>query len=326
MAHSSYWWDFGYYGIFGCVFLEQIGIPIPAFPALLAAGALISTGELSLPMSVATALAGALTADLTWYSIGRAKGAVVLGQICRISWRPDTCVSKTKTLFSRHGPKVLLISKFVPGLSIVASPLSGITQVPLLRFLAFDVAGILLWATVMLLGGSYLRDIFAAAQEEAHRAAWVMGYLPWVAGSLIVVVLVWRLIARRYYLLCLSRCLRNAPSAADVKRRLDEGEDLALIDIRHSYDGPAKPVKLPGARWIPYDVIKDRLDEVPRDRPVIVYCDCKRDQAAVAMKDLLLKKGLENVQPMRGGLDSWVTSGYPVEPLEISLQKQPTVS
>ncbi len=62
------WWDFGYAGIFACVFLEQIGAPIPAFPALLAAGALVISGELNLGWCLVVAVAAALLADIIWYN------------------------------------------------------------------------------------------------------------------------------------------------------------------------------------------------------------------------------------------------------------------
>ncbi len=119
------WWDFGYAGIFVCVFLEQIGVPIPAFPALLAAGTLVASGTLSLTGCLIVAVIAGLVADNIWYGIGRAKGTHVLHLMCRLSWKPDGCVGKTKGMFTQHGSKTLVFAKFVPGLSVLAPPLAG---------------------------------------------------------------------------------------------------------------------------------------------------------------------------------------------------------
>jgi len=63
---------YGYVVVFGTVFAEQIGLPIPAIPVLLAAGALIGGGHLSVVVLLALAGVASLIADAVWYWIGRA--------------------------------------------------------------------------------------------------------------------------------------------------------------------------------------------------------------------------------------------------------------
>jgi membrane protein DedA with SNARE-associated domain/rhodanese-related sulfurtransferase len=304
------WWDWGYGGIFACVFLEQIGVPIPAFPALLAAGALVAGGELHLGGCLLTALAASLLADLIWYQIGRVQGGAVLNLMCRLSWRPDTCVSNTKNAFAKYGTSTLLFSKFVPGLSVLAPPLSGMARVALGRFILFDGIGAVIWAIVPLLAGAYLQKTFVAV--EAQVSAW-KGALPWVCGLAILGVMLWRYWDRRRFTQRLARGLEHGIDPTELKDRLDRGEELIVIDVRDEMNLRAKAVLVPGARWMPYSTLPDRLAELALEKPIVTYCDCPEDQAAVGMADLLRARGAQQVHPLRGGLEGWRNQGWPTE-------------
>jgi len=301
------WWDWGYYGVFACVFFEQAGVPIPAFPALLAAGALVASGELSLPACLLSAVLAALLADLIWYAIGKVRGGAVLNLMCRLSWRPDTCVSKTKILFSQHGTKTLIFAKFIPGLSTLAPPLAGMAQVPLTRFVAYDGLGSILWALVPLIAGAYLQKSLVTLQSQMET---FKGYLPWLCGTAIIAVLIWRYFNRRFYTRELTKGLLAGIAVGDLKKRLDQDEDLTVIDVRDELSARAKAVTLPKARWIPYSILPDRLTELALDKPIVVYCDCPEDQAAVAMADLLRQRGGKEVRPLLGGLGAWMSQGW----------------
>ena len=308
------WWNFGYTGIFACVFLEQIGVPIPAFPALLGAGALVATGELSLPGCVLVAVISSLLADGIWYGIGRSRGGKVLNLMCKLSWRPDTCVSKTKNAFSALGSNTLLFAKFVPGLSTLAPPLAGITAVPIFRFVLYDSAGIVIWALVPLVAGAYLQKSFAALEEQAYS---LIPYLPWICGTLIVGVLIWRYLNRTRYMKALRLNLLEAINPDELKSLLDQGKDLVIIDVRDEISAKAAPVTLPQARWIPYRTLADRIGELPLNTPIIVYCDCPEDQGAIAMVDLLRQHGLTQARTLRGGLDEWQAKGFATSELSL---------
>jgi membrane protein DedA with SNARE-associated domain/rhodanese-related sulfurtransferase len=312
-AHA--WWNFGYTGIFACVFLEQIGVPIPAFPALLGAGALVAAGELNLPGCVAAAVLSSLLADGIWYGIGRSRGAKVLNLMCKLSWRPDTCVSKTKNAFSVLGSNTLLFAKFVPGLSTLAPPLAGITQVPLFRFVLYDSAGIVIWALVPLLAGAYLQKSFEALEEQAYS---LVPYLPWICGTLIVAVLVWRYINRSRYMKALRESSQSSISTDELKRLLDQDKDVVVLDVRDEVSAKAAPVLLPKARWIPYRTLEGRIGELPLDTAVIVYCDCPEDQGAIDAVGVLRRNGVIHARPLRGGLDEWLAKGYATSELSLS--------
>lgn len=311
-AHA--WWDFGYAGVFACVFLEQIGVPIPAFPALLGAGALVASGDMNLGLCLIVAVASALAADMIWYGIGRVRGGKVLNLMCKLSWRPDTCVTKTKAAFSQHGTKTLLIAKFVPGLSTLTPPLAGITQVPVSRFVFFDATGSLLWAIVPLVAGASLQRSFAMLEAKAYA---LIPYLPYICGTLIVAVLAWRYIGRQRYMKTLRKELRASFSPEELRRMLTQGRPVTVLDVRDELSLKENPAILPGATWIPYGALENRFRELPTDEPIVAYCDCPEDQAAVAAVELLHQKGLKEARPLHGGLDGWTAKGFSTETLPV---------
>ena len=101
------------------VVAEQVGVPLPAVPALLGVGALAAQGRVSSLLVVVAIAAVALPVDLVWHELGRRRGAPVLLRLCRVSLEPDVCVRRTENLFLRHGVRALLVAKFLPGLTTV---------------------------------------------------------------------------------------------------------------------------------------------------------------------------------------------------------------
>src|ERR1700687_4862795 len=99
----------GHAVLFVWVFAEQIGIPVPSMPILLAAGALAGAGRLDLGIVVAVAVGAALTSDIIWFHVGRARGIKVLQLLCRVSLEPDSCVRNTQDIFAKQGARSLLV-------------------------------------------------------------------------------------------------------------------------------------------------------------------------------------------------------------------------
>jgi membrane protein DedA with SNARE-associated domain len=135
----------GYALLFAWVLVEQIGLPVPAAPLLLAAGALAGSGRMDIALVAGLAIVAALVADMFWYYLGRYRGSRVLKLLCRISLEPGSCVRRTEDVFARHGAQSLLIAKFVPGLNTAATPLAGIFRMPVSRFMLFDGLGAFAW-------------------------------------------------------------------------------------------------------------------------------------------------------------------------------------
>ncbi|HXU12283.1 MAG TPA: DedA family protein, partial [Candidatus Binatia bacterium] len=160
----------GYLVLFVWMVADQLGLPIPAIPILLAAGAVAGSGRLSLPLILLVSIVASLLADTLWYELGRRKGVRVLNFLCRVSLEPDSCVRRTEQVFGRYGARSLLVSKFVPGLTTAAPPLAGIFGMRLPRFLIFAGLGAMLYA------GAYagLGYLFSAQIERLAEGVLVL--------------------------------------------------------------------------------------------------------------------------------------------------------
>src|SRR5258706_2715895 len=146
--------------LFAAVFIEQIGVPLPAAPWLLAAGALAGPGRINWVSALSAAAFGSMLADLIWFYLGRHGGQRVLNLLCRISLEPDSCVRRTQNLFTRFGMRGIVAAKFIPGLNTLAPPLAGSSGVSAPRFLFFDGLGSLLYTGCFLLAGGVFTPQF----------------------------------------------------------------------------------------------------------------------------------------------------------------------
>jgi membrane protein DedA with SNARE-associated domain len=256
----------GYAVLFGIVLLEQAGLPIPSLPVLLAMGALVATGHFNLGATLLVAVAASLVSDVAWFELGRRHGARILALLCRISLEPDSCVRRTENLLAAGGARALLFAKFVPGLSTAAPPVAGMLRMRLTRFLLWDAAAAMIWAGSALAVGyvfsSQLERIAELAMRLGHRLVAV------VAASLAVYVL-WKYAQRRRFLRELA-VARITPE--ELRRRLDAGEDIVVVDLRHSMEFEAEPAMVPGAIHLLPDELDARHGEIPRDREVVLYC------------------------------------------------------
>src|SRR5262245_8036644 len=169
---------YGYVVVFGWVLGEQLGLPVPAVPILLTAGALAGLARLDLGAVLGLAVLASLISDGAWYVLGRVHGGRVLGWLCRVSLEPDSCVRRTEDAFGRHGARVLLIAKFVPGLNTVAPPLAGIVGMGVWRFLVFSAGGGLLWAGSFVgLGYAFSDQLERVAADVARLGGWLVAIL-----------------------------------------------------------------------------------------------------------------------------------------------------
>ena len=253
----------GYAVLFGWVLLEQMGLPIPAAPLLIAAGALARAGKMNLTFAVALPFVAVILADLFWYSLGRYRGGRILKLLCRISLEPDSCVRRTENLFVRHGVRSLLVAKFIPGLNTAAPSLAGVFHMPVRRFLIYDSLGALFWVVTVTSLGLIFSD---QLEEIALRwGGWLVAVL---AGSLAAYVL-WKFIQRRRFLRRL-RIARITPK--ELMDKLTAGENISIVDLRQPMDIEAFPQMIPGAIRIAMEEIEQRHGEIPRDRDIVLYC------------------------------------------------------
>ena len=256
----------GYAVLLAWVFAEQIGLPVPSVPILLAAGALAGSGRFNFAGSIFLSLFACLLADSSWYALGRVRGIKVLQLLCKISLEPDSCVRRTEGLFAKQGARSLVFAKFVPGLGTVAPPLAGIFHMRPSRFLLFDTFGALLWSSLYVGLGYIFSGEIERIAEHAFRLGSGLGVL--VVGGLAAYI-GYKFIARQRFL----RELRIARITVDeLKQKIDAGEELVIVDLRHSLDFEADPHTIPGAFRMDAKDLEEKDDRLPRDRDVVLYC------------------------------------------------------
>jgi membrane protein DedA with SNARE-associated domain len=256
----------GYTVLLVWVLAEQLGLPLPALPLLLAAGALAGGGQMSMAGALAVVTVAALASDLAWYEIGRRRGFRVLRLLCRMSLEPDSCVRRTEELFARHGARSLIVAKFVPGLNTAAPPLAGIFGMRLHRFVVFDLLGTWLWAGSFLgLGWIFSDEIGRVAEAAERLGAWLVAIL--VAALALYVLAKW---VHRHRFLRRLRIARIGPE--ELKRRLDAGEPMVVVDLRSSPDFEAQPETIPGALRVGAEQLAEHHERIPRDREIVLFC------------------------------------------------------
>jgi membrane protein DedA with SNARE-associated domain len=255
----------GYTVLFVWVLAETLGLPMPSAPVLVMVGALAGAGQMNVFLGIGIGVCAAFLGDLFWYSMGRRHGGKVLSLVCRISLEPDSCVRRTENIFARYGARSLLVTKFFPGLSAVSAPLAGITRMRLPRFLLFGGMGTFVWMSAYVLFGY----AFSTELDRALAYAMNMGstLLVLVAGGLSFYIL-YKYALRRRFLQQLS-VARITPE--ELKRKLDAGEDVLVIDVRHTIDFEADPSVIPGALRIPLEQIESHPG-IPAAREIVVYC------------------------------------------------------
>jgi membrane protein DedA with SNARE-associated domain len=162
--------------IFANVLVQQIGIPIPAEPSLVAAGVLVAKGLVSPWIVVVAAVTGSALADSAWFIAGRRYEGAVRRALQR--WLPSKHSSRQSWL-ARWGLRSLLVVRFLPGAPQLILATLGASQVRPATFLLYDVAGVLLWASVPLTGGMLFHH-----QAETVLAA-LSKVAPWLAVAAI---------------------------------------------------------------------------------------------------------------------------------------------
>jgi membrane protein DedA with SNARE-associated domain/rhodanese-related sulfurtransferase len=307
---------YGYFLIFGWVLLEQLGLPLPATPVLLAAGALSATEHMNFFSALLAGTLACLTADVSWFLFGRRYGHVVLRLLCRFSLESTVCVRRTHDSFGKRGAYTLLFAKFVPGLSVVAPPVAGQTGMSMRRFLIFDTGGSLVWVGSLLLGGRLFGDLI---EKDPSLLNWLGQF----GGALLILGILGFLVSRiyrRYSFMKKFRMARLEPVA--LKEMLDAGELVYIVDLRHPLELLPDPFTLPGAHHVSPDALAQRSTEIPLDRDVVLYCTCPSEATAAKTAMTLHKLGIDRVRPLRGGFDEWKRLGFPLVAIEMAVTVQ----
>ena len=290
--------------VFLFVLIEQAGLPVPAYPLLIMAGAWSAQGGAPYASILGVAVAACLVADLGWYVAGRRLGSRVLRAMCKLSLEPDSCVSQTERVFTRFGTRVLTFAKFVPGLGAVSTAMSGVVGASLGGFVFFDVIGATLWAGV----GIALGAIFHDAVDSVFAELATLGRI----GALVILAIFAAFLAlkwwRRHQFFQELRMSRI--SVEELSRLRDAGSAFILIDARPSASR-ARDGMIPGA--VPFEVlVKDATGQRQRGEAV-VYCACPNEATAARVAKQLITMGFHPVRPLAGGIHAWLAAGFAIE-------------
>jgi membrane protein DedA with SNARE-associated domain/rhodanese-related sulfurtransferase len=283
--------------VFGTVLLEQIGLPIPAFPVLIIAGALAVDNGASWPLTLAASVAGCLISDYFWFRAGRHYGKRILRLLCKISLSPDSCVSQTEDNFSRWGAKSLVVAKFIPGFNTIAPPLAGAMGTTTTRFLWLSVAGGLLWSGVGMGLGAWFHDSVDDVIDwfETLGSTALM-----VVGALLAVFVLLKYIERKRNL---GAAQLPRISVDELKALLEAGHDPVIVDARSVTARGLEP-GIPGA-LVYGDAPARLMATLDRERHIVVYCSCPNDVSAAQVAKDFLNNGFHRARPLHGGLDAW---------------------
>ena len=293
--------------VFVNVFVDQIGLPVPAMPTLILAGAIAATGALGLTSLFTAAVLACIVPDCVWFLVGRRYGMRVLKTLCRISLEPDSCVNQTQSRFERWGVNSLVIAKFVPGLAIIAPPLAGAIRIGWPRFLILSALGGSIWVGSGLAAGVLFKTQIQLVLVHLDRIGSVTGTV--VATALVTYVLYKWWDRRRFY-----KELRMARiSVADLYELMEAGDKPIVVDVRSNTARTLEPRWIPGAIHVPVDDVARHIADLPRDREIVVYCTCPSEASAARVAKLLINHGFKEVRPLYGGLDAWIEAGYAVD-------------
>jgi len=203
---DSSWLDilasYSYAAVFIVVMLESTGVPLPGETILVSAAAFAgSRHALDIRYVIAAAAGGAIVGDNIGFWVGRAFGPSLLARWGHLIGIDERKRMLGRYLFGRHGGKIVFFGRFVALLRALAALLAGVNGLPPLRFLIFNAAGGIVWATVFGVGGY-------ALGEGIRRITGPFGWAVLI-GAIVFAFLLWR-----YYKKNEKRFLDDAEAAA----------------------------------------------------------------------------------------------------------------
>ncbi|MFZ3210429.1 MAG: VTT domain-containing protein [Terriglobales bacterium] len=250
------------------VFLEAVGVPVPAALALIAAGAASAGHHLRPEMVLISALSAMLLGDTVLFVLGRYSGWALLGLLCRIALNPESCILRSAESFYRRGRTTLLFAKFIPGINSLAPPLAGSMRMGFGQFLRLDLVGACLYIFSYAGFGYLFSGVFVAV---AKAAATVRHAVEW----LLVVAFI-GYVAYRVYLYWRHRKYRVVPrvQVQELADRLSSGEagGMTVADVRsHGYYDPGA-LRIKGSIRLEPNNLLATVKDWPHDQQIYLYC------------------------------------------------------
>lgn len=142
---QSYLNHYGYWAVFGAIFLEDFGMPVPGETLLIAGALLASQGKMHIVQLLVVACVAAITGDNVGYAIGRFGGRRLVFRYGRYVFITEKRLSKAEKFFQRFGGVVVIVARFLAGLRQLNGIIAGTVKMSWWRFLAYNTLGAALW-------------------------------------------------------------------------------------------------------------------------------------------------------------------------------------
>lgn len=303
----------GYLILFFAVMAEQIGLPLPSVPVIIAAGALAGLHEIHAVHALILAIAATLLADSLWFFFGRRRGLAILEFLAKMSLDPETYVSRAQSAYSRHRSGAILVSKFVPGLSTIVAPLAGFSRLALWKFLGLDALAALMWAGAYMGLGWIFRDQIELLADFLRRFGLWMGIL--AAAVLALYVAMKYRERRRIY-----RALRaQRITAHELKNKMEGGERLTIVDLRNRTERAQGVIPTSIALT---ELTTGAILEAASQSEIVMYCECPNEFTSAREALRLRRLGIARVHPLEGGFPRWRDLGFPVQKIEAEIEAE----
>lgn len=296
--------QYGYPLLALIVFLEAIGLPVPAAPVLLAVGAASAKGLLDPWLCLSIALASMLSADIILFMLGRWTGWWLLGLLCRVSINPEACIYASAAHFHKRGRTVLLFSKFLPGINTMAAPMAGSMNMNPSVFLRYDLGGAFLYIFFYGILGFTFSEAIGAITEWVGTLGRAIAVLAGIGAAIYFGFRLWSV--WRF------RRAGNIPrvTIAELAARLSD--DILIADVRSHGYYDANAERILGSIRIEPNRLPEALADLPRDRDVYLYCSCQNEATSQRVAELLTEAGYKP-KVVVGGLSAWKKAGHPLE-------------
>jgi membrane protein DedA with SNARE-associated domain len=184
--------SWGYLGVFICVFVGNLGIPVPEETVLLAAGFLAGRGDLSLQPLYLVGIGSAVTGDCCGFFFGRTGGQRLFERLAERFAFVRSRYERLQFFFKTHGSKAVFMARFVAGARFMAGPMAGAAGMSFMRFLGWNLSGALIWCSLIITVGYLVGDELEGVAHIVHVAS------QWVAlGIFLLGAALWLVLRQR---------------------------------------------------------------------------------------------------------------------------------
>lgn len=159
---------YGYFGVFGILMMEMIGVPFPAETTLTVAGFEWTKGTFSLVPLLLSAAAGNIVGSTIAYGIGYWLGRPVILRFGRYVGISEARLSAAEAKFTKYRSTVVLFAKFIAGIRVLVPYLAGINRMQFWLFMVYNAVSALAWSAFFIIVGRYIGVAWSRYHAVMH--------------------------------------------------------------------------------------------------------------------------------------------------------------